>query len=289
MARKNIAYDPRRKKMKVLCVIMWGMVLIGLAFCVMMNFDEAKALYETVVEEIPSLYQNIVDMVSGDDETQEYKGMSEKEPYKINYVSNGDGTCYVSEIITNPLYDGYYNLEIPSTSSDGDTVVAINSSGFLGSLIQPMMLQEDFERYIQPQMLAFYAGDENNFYYKQFMSYWQLKGLEFCQTSEAQSHLIYVYPIVRYTNIYVFDPTATVTETFMREEDIRFANPEYTPDQCYLNMMKIKTLAEEKGGSLSRKCQSSPECSYGRRCENPKNYFTRYAPINRCLCFCRVQ
>ncbi len=48
------------------------------------------------------------------------------EPYHIYYTSNGDGTCYVSDITTNPKNTENFTLVIPEKSPEGDTVTSIS-------------------------------------------------------------------------------------------------------------------------------------------------------------------
>ena len=46
-------------------------------------------------------------------EPQVEPGFDEDTHYLISYESNGDGTCYVSEIRTDPSYSQSFVLEIP--------------------------------------------------------------------------------------------------------------------------------------------------------------------------------
>ncbi|MBR6562936.1 MAG: hypothetical protein IKK70_03260 [Clostridia bacterium] len=48
-------------------------------------------------------------------------------PYNIVYVSNGDGTCYVSEIRVDKDHNGNIHLVIPEKAPNGDTVTAIKN------------------------------------------------------------------------------------------------------------------------------------------------------------------
>lgn len=98
-------------------------------------------------------------------------------------------------------------------------------------LVPRMIEQSRFETLIKLPLLEYYDGDENNFYYKQFMSYYQLKGLEFCTSDRLKQDLLSVYPVVKDMNIYVFDPTATTVELEKREEDIKTACPNYSYEE----------------------------------------------------------
>lgn len=98
-------------------------------------------------------------------------------------------------------------------------------------LVPRMIEQSRFEELIRLPLLEYYDGDENNFYFKQFMSYYQLKGLEFCTSDRLKEDLLSVYPVVEDMNIYVFDPTATTVELEKREEDIKTACPNYSYEE----------------------------------------------------------
>lgn len=58
------------------------------------------------------------------------KNQADQDPYTISYNSNGDGTCYVSNIATNPMVTEPYDVVIPEKSPDGDTVTEIRNQGF---------------------------------------------------------------------------------------------------------------------------------------------------------------
>lgn len=60
----------------------------------------------------------------------ESDGISMGKPYELTFTSNGDGTCYVSEIEINPAYRQDFVLEIPNTSPDGDRVTEIRVERF---------------------------------------------------------------------------------------------------------------------------------------------------------------
>ena len=180
-------------------------------------------------------------------EPKEYQGMTADIPYKLSYYSNGDGTCSVNGIITNILYKGEYTIEIPETSPDGDIVESVKFSSNYN--IPTYVLAEDFEK-IKAAMLDYYES-EDNYYYKQFMSYFLLKGLEFIDDSpegeEQKAELLKNYPLCQVTNIYVFDVTATSVECGWRSMDIKNAMPEYTAKHCYADLLEAKKLADKHG------------------------------------------
>ncbi|MBQ7317292.1 MAG: hypothetical protein IJW90_09280 [Clostridia bacterium] len=180
-------------------------------------------------------------------EPKEYQGMTADVPYQLSYYSYGDGTCIVNGITANILYKGEYTVEIPETSPDGDTVIGIEIHPTYN--IPAYVTEADFEK-IKTALLAYYENDDN-FYYKRFMSYFQLKGLEFLGDSpdadEEKAKLLTAHPICQVTNIYVFDRTATGIEFARRSLDIKNAFPEYTAKHCYADLLKLKKIADKHG------------------------------------------
>lgn len=175
-----------------------------------------------------------------------YQGMTPDIPYTIQYQSNGDGTCTVSNIIINILYQGDIIIEIPETSPDGETVIGMDISTNYN--IPSYVLAEDFEK-IKSAMLAYYDFDEDNFYYKQFMSYFHIVSADFYDTQEERDKAISYYPLCEYVPVYVFDPTATDIEHTLRSREIRESAPWYTAEWCYFELLKVKTVADELGVS----------------------------------------
>ena len=77
-------------------------------------------------------------------EPQVEPGFDEDTHYLISYESNGDGTCYVSEIRTDPSYTQSFVLEIPKRSPAGDIVTEIRCEPF--EIHLPELLSEkDYE------------------------------------------------------------------------------------------------------------------------------------------------
>lgn len=173
-----------------------------------------------------------------------YQGMTPDVPYTISYASLGDGTCIVNGITVNILYEGEFTVEIPETSPDGDTVVGVSIKPTYN--IPAYVSAEDFPK-IKAAALEYYGNDENNFFFKQFMSYVQLKGLEFYSSENLKNDLLSDYPIAAYTNIYVFDDTATEIEYALRSRTLATIAPWYTAEWCYADMLKLKELAELHG------------------------------------------
>ena len=52
--------------------------------------------------------------------------LAKNEPYSLEFVSNGDGTCYVSKLYLNNLYASPFDIIIPEKSPAGDVVTGID-------------------------------------------------------------------------------------------------------------------------------------------------------------------
>ena len=117
-------------------------------------------------------------------------------------------------------------------------------------LVPRMIEQSRFEELIRAPLLEYYDNNEDNFYFKQFMSYYQLKGLEFCSSDRLKEDLLSVYPVVSKMNIYVFDPTATTVELEKREEDIKTACPNYSYEEMDIDHQMTEFESEDENPPL---------------------------------------
>lgn len=72
----------------------------------------------------------------------------EETPYQFTFVSNGDGTCVITEVYTDFYHKDNYDLVIPATSPDGDKVVEVDLNGmntFEELIVPPYLLPETME------------------------------------------------------------------------------------------------------------------------------------------------
>ena len=72
----------------------------------------------------------------------------EETPYQFTFVSNGDGTCVITEVYTDFHHKDNYDLVIPATSPDGDKVVEVDLNGmntFEELIVPPYLLPETME------------------------------------------------------------------------------------------------------------------------------------------------
>ncbi len=69
-------------------------------------------------------------------------------PYEFTFVSNGDGTCVITDVLTDYFHKDKYDLVIPETSPDGDKVVEVDLNGmniFEELIVPPYLLPETME------------------------------------------------------------------------------------------------------------------------------------------------
>ena len=66
-------------------------------------------------------------------------------PYEFTFVSNGDGTCIITDVLTDYFHEGKYDLVIPATSPAGDKVVEVDLAGMntLQEIILPRYMSAD--------------------------------------------------------------------------------------------------------------------------------------------------
>ncbi len=124
------------------------------------------------------------------------------------FISNGDGTCSIGGIITNPENDTQeVHLDIPETSPDGDTVTAINGLSLAGSgNIPRMILKEDYEKIDAAWRQKVETGEISEFYYmKYFNAVYTLNDPDQASSRAEKEQMIKTYPITAVSPIYVID------------------------------------------------------------------------------------
>ncbi len=149
----------------------------------------------------------------------QFKGMTpldsfaEGEPYRLYFLSNGDGTCTLKYITTNPAYEGNFTIEIPQTSPAGDTVTAID----VDQLTRRVKGQiPDFPYVLTPAFMDALAATamENKigaFDLDKLRAYYlklSVTGLDEQECREMTG----AFPITAVSDVYVFDMNATQGE-----------------------------------------------------------------------------
>lgn len=110
-----------------------------------------------------------------------------ENPYNFVFVSNGDGSCFVSEIRVDKDYKDTIKLVIPETAPNGDTVTEIRSCGFDSEDSHrnlPVYLTEDDYYGIVKTIEAVSERDS-----KTFGSFYMLKKGEKINYLEIEPHI----------------------------------------------------------------------------------------------------
>lgn len=211
-------------------------------------------------------------------ELDNYQGMTADIPYTLQFYSNGDGTCMVSAIVANLLYEGTYTIEIPETSPDGETVVGISSP----------KATYNIPRYLTPENFQILCGwiedyfnkgveqgvfEQNyaDFQFKKFLAYFSL----YDETSFAmieQGYEIYAqFGLCEHGPVCALEPSTTANESIFISQVIEAAAPWYTADWCYTDLLAMKEYADQIG----------VKDEYLERCLSEHNYHFRNADAIR--------
>ncbi|MBQ5362765.1 MAG: hypothetical protein IIU63_05395 [Clostridia bacterium] len=149
----------------------------------------------------------------------QFKGMTpmdsfaDGEPYRLYFLSNGDGTCTLKYITTNPAYEGNFTIEIPQTSPAGDTVTAIDVD-------QPKRRVKgqipDFPYVLTPAFMDALAATamENKisaFDLDKLRAYYLKLSVTGLDEQEYQG-MTDAFPITAVSDVYVFDANASMSE-----------------------------------------------------------------------------
>ena len=171
------------------------------------------------------------------------------ELYSFEFVSNGNGTCYVSKIVTDPSNTEEYTLTVPEKSPAGDTVTEIRCEPF--SMLVPMMLTENDMNEIEASLQAAVKdGRMPEFYYMKLMTYFSYRGLTYTEYDKTLERWLNTYPIIEETNIAVFDRSAEKTEEqWIAAQLVTYANYDYA--KLCEDYNNLKTIAEN--GSFENK------------------------------------
>lgn len=162
-------------------------------------------------------------------------------PYVLEFTSNGDGTCYVSAIITNPSYRSAFVVEIPEISPDGDSVTAVRCGTFASNL--PAMLTEaDFAEIQAALEQRVNEGKMDAFFKAKLESYFARQALESKTTLQAKEDLIAKYPITEHVNIYVLAEDLTAAEKRFVAATL-FENAGYTASDCTADLQNLRNTA----------------------------------------------
>ena len=167
-------------------------------------------------------------------------------PYDLVYVSNGYGTCYVSDIVTYPYYGEKFVLEIPALSPDGDKVTAVRYQGF-SHTIPLMLLVEDYDRIEAAMTEKIKEGELNDFLVKKFCVYFSKKSLNEALSVNAKLALLEQYPITEFTDIYIYDQQLAKEWENKRNVSFLYEYGDFTFADLLATHDKLLKVVQESG------------------------------------------
>ena len=133
------------------------------------------------------------------------------EAYLLSYTSNGDGTCYVSDLRVNPAATGPIAVTIPATSPDGDRVVEMRAT--LSTNLPTMLQEAAYQSLFAKLQAAVDNGTMDSFTYNRLASYFSFKGIGDFMSLDALQELQREYPLGEFTNLYVLAKDLSLEET----------------------------------------------------------------------------
>lgn len=132
--------------------------------------------------------------------------------YDLYYTSNGDGTCYVSDIAVHADVTEDFTLIIPKKSPDGETVVAVKLEGKL-TRFQPaelprVVLVEDWNGF-----LSSFKNAENQGLSDEIASLYSQYSPAYETDPEQRQKLLEMYPLAEHTDLYILSHTPSTLLT----------------------------------------------------------------------------
>ena len=164
--------------------------------------------------------------------------------YELKYASNGDGTCYVSEIVYNEGYVGEIHLEIPAVSPSGERVLYVLSEEQC-SLVPSIILKEDFDAHLLlPLKKKVESGELENFYFQKLQAYFKLHDPSTASTSEKLEKMIQEMPLCEFAPVYTLAPDLSRSEMHWLF-DLLTANTDYTYEKKWQDDQRLIAAAKQ--------------------------------------------
>lgn len=145
--------------------------------------------------------------------------LSGNKPYSLEFVSNGDGTCYVSKLYLNNRYETAFDIIIPEKSPAGDIVTGIDLGDSLTSPydVVPLFLTKNQINEIIAQVKEDYPTAEGG-----MIDLWWINAYQEYNLSKMsplmRQEFIKKYPSLEYMKV-VFNwlnKMSNTRDTFMR-------------------------------------------------------------------------
>ncbi len=128
-------------------------------------------------------------------------------PYEITYVSNGDGTCYVSAITVDPACNENFVLTVPKQSPAGDTVTSVQCAPF-DRILPYMLTVADFEEIKATMEEKVASGKMESLLFLKFTTSFTKQSLSEKTSDRAKEQLLSLYPITAVTDVYTLNSDA---------------------------------------------------------------------------------
>ena len=178
----------------------------GLFFDEEGNFVGLNNIIEAIVGKSPT--ELIIDELLGDIDSVEFE---ENEPYRLEFESNGNDTCAVTDIKINPDYVLPFEIVIPELSPDGDKVTAIawgNDRFASASYNVPAILSVNTYNDIINSL----SGVLSEFELAKLQSFFILQDLTTVTADKAKDEMLERFPVTEYFPVYAFDTSASPSE-----------------------------------------------------------------------------
>lgn len=198
---------------KIIAILLILSAFIGIVACGNSNTPQQSetSLEETTQGETsPESEADTPPHVHTYDENNVCTGCGYKLLYDFEFVSNGDGTCYISKINTAKYNTTEYELTIPEKSPAGDTVTEVRCESFEHPLPR-IMLAEDMDK-ILSEIEKLIKDDTDRFYSKKFLSYYIDYDINEIVSENVKQVILKDYPISEISTIYVLDTSAAKIE-----------------------------------------------------------------------------
>lgn len=188
------------------------------------------------------------------EQTQSESELTEKiqieGSYQICYTSNGDGTCYVSDICFLGNVEDL-TVELPATSPMGERVVAYSTNALTHPELPRMLLPADFEALIDvPMKQAAERGEISEFMYRKVLSCFERKNLEGVQDEALKAEALVHSPVLAFTDLYVLVNDLSPAEWEGLSEYIE-KYTDYSPTKGISAANRLITLCEQNKISTS--------------------------------------
>ena len=155
--------------------------------------------------------------------------LAENQPYSLEFVSNGDGTCYVSCLYLNNQYETEFDIIIPEKSPAGDTVTGIDFGDSLTSPydVIPKYLTDKQIGGILTPLKANYPNMDGGVVDKWWINAYIKYDISNC-SPEMSEKIIENCPVSEYMTIFEFDPRYSHADDTFRRIQLAGITPSVT-------------------------------------------------------------